>query len=407
MQHIPASEITHAKHVFCLLPGVTCRAYAMDAATTALFEAGEWLKDEDAVCKAICSTRMAGRASAPPTRLNRSYSVMAMQNALGISNTVLNVDGERVSSWHRTDACKTHVLANKIGALYRQSAAELAATTPLGDKLKLWALKLEMGEKIKADFAAPYLTSEACDHTLFQTVLAYFFALEITHRGADLLRARFIAEEDLAKLIKEAPALACRLNYITVDGATGAVHDYVLCVDKITRLNDPRRVVPPTAEALKRYPLRDYAPVLHGLLAQWYPVARQMQAPLTTVDTVVPLARAPYVFFDCAKHHCVEHTPLIFMGDRTLDDKIRTLSGTMAQRLKGLQLRYSTKEQRFEATGKATDGGGLSFNSFRNGRMCDQYACYLPTDDDDPLERAAKRHRTSRACVVGTYAKNE
>ena len=39
--------------------------------------------------------------------------------------------------------------------------------------------------------------------------------------------------------------------------------------------------------------------------------------------------------------------------------------------------------------------------------MCDQYACYLPTDGDDPLERAAKRHRTSRACVVGTYAKNE
>ena len=106
MQHIPASEITHAKQVFCLQPGVTCRAFAMDAAWTVLFEAGEWLKDEDAVCKAICSTRTPGKASAAPTRLNRSYSVMAMQNALGISNTVLNVDGQLVPSWHCTDACK-------------------------------------------------------------------------------------------------------------------------------------------------------------------------------------------------------------------------------------------------------------------------------------------------------------
>ena len=135
-----------------------------------------------------------------------------------------------------------------------------------------------------------------------------------------------------------------------MDGATGAVHDYVLCVDKITRLNDPRRVVPPTAEALIRYRLKDYAPVLHGLLAQWYPVARQMQEPLTTVDTVVPLARAPYVFFDCAKHHCVEHTPLIFMGPRTLDDRIRCLGGTIANRLKGLQLRYSSTLRRSNAS---------------------------------------------------------
>ena len=68
--------MTHAKHVFCLLPGVTCRAYAMDAATTALFEAGEWLKDEDAVCKAICSTRTPCKASAAPTRLKVEVSLV-------------------------------------------------------------------------------------------------------------------------------------------------------------------------------------------------------------------------------------------------------------------------------------------------------------------------------------------
>ena len=54
---------------------------------------------------------------------------MRLQNALGIGNTVLNVDGQLVPSWHRTEACKTHVLANKIGDLYRKSAAELAAKT--------------------------------------------------------------------------------------------------------------------------------------------------------------------------------------------------------------------------------------------------------------------------------------
>ena len=83
-------------------------------------------------------------------------------------------------------------------------------------------------------------------------------------------------------------------------------HD-VLCVDKLKRMADPLRVVALTTEALKRYPLREYAPVLRGLLAQWLPVAMQLQAPLTTVDTVMPLARAPYVLCNCAKHDCEEH----------------------------------------------------------------------------------------------------
>ena len=144
--------------------------------------------------------------------------------------------------------------------------------------------------------------------------------------------------------------------------------------------------------------------MLHGLLTQWVPVARQLQAPLTTVDTVVPLARGPYVFCTCAKHDCEEHTPLVLMGKRGLDERLRTLSGTMANRLKQMQLRYSTEEQRFEATGRVK-GGGLSFNSFRNGRMCDQYASYLPADD--VLERAAKRHRTSKETLINTTRARE
>ena len=145
--------------------------------------------------------------------------------------------------------------------------------------------------------------------------------------------------------------------------------------------------------------------MLHTLLSQWYPMAAQIQAALTTVDNVVPLSRAPYVLCNCAKG-CHEHTPLIFVGDRGLDDRIRTLSGTVVQRLKGLQMRYySTKEQWFEATGIAKDGGGLAFNSSRNSRICDRYACYLPAENGDVLERAAKRHRTSRSTVIDTYAK--
>ena len=272
----------------------------------------------------------------------------------------------------------------------------------MGDKVKLWAPKLKMAEKMKAEFCSGYLASEACMYTLFHTALAYFFALEMTHRGADLLRARFITEEDLHTLVNEAPALASRLNYVTVDAA-GEVLDYVLCVDKLTRLADPLRVVAPTAEAFQRYSLREYAPVLHGLLTQWLPVAKTLQAPLISVDTVVPLARAPYIFCSTAKHGCAEHTPLVLMGDRGLDGRLRTFSGTMANRLKQMQRRYSTKEQRFEATNRVKDGGGLSFNSFRNGRMCDQYACYVPADD--VLERAAKRHRTSRDAVINTYAR--
>ena len=130
-----------------------------------------------------------------------------------------------------------------------------------------------------------------------------------------------------------------------------------------------------------------------------------MQAPLTTVDTVMPLARAPYVLCNCEKHDCEEHMPLVLMGGRGLDERLRTLSGTMANRLKQMQLRYCTEEPRFEATGKAKDGGGLSFNSFRNGRMCDQYACYVPADD--VLERAAKRHHPSKetSVVINTYAR--
>ena len=185
------------------------------------------------------------------TRLNRAYAVMALQNALNIGNKVRNVDGELVSSWHRTEACNTHVLANKIGALYRQSAGDLAAARPAGDKVKLRALKQEMAQTMKADFCEGYLASQTCDYTMFQTALAYFFALEMTHRGADLLRARFITEGDLQKLLKEAPSLACRLNYVTVDAA-GDVRDYVLCVDKLTRMADPLRVVAPTSEAPKR-----------------------------------------------------------------------------------------------------------------------------------------------------------
>ena len=115
------------------------------------------------------------------------------------------------------------------------------------------------------------------------------------------------------------------------------------------------------------------------------------------------LTRAPYVFCNCAKRDCEEHTPLVLMGGRGIDERLRTLSGTMVNRLKQMQLRYCTKEQRFEASGRVKDGGGLSFNSFRNGRMCDQYACYVPTDD--VLERAAKRHRTSRDTVISTYAR--
>ena len=44
----------------------------------------------------------------------------------------------------------------------------------------------------------------------------------------------------------------------------------------------------------------------------------------------------------------------------------------------------------------------MSFSSFRNGRMCDQYACYVYVTADDVLERAAKRHRTSKSAVVNT-----
>ena len=101
MENLPASEINHAKHVFYLLPTTECRVFQMTDECNRLFAEGGWLRDEDAVVKAICSTRAAGRPSRPATRLNRAYAVMAMQNALNISNKVRNVDGDLVPSWHR------------------------------------------------------------------------------------------------------------------------------------------------------------------------------------------------------------------------------------------------------------------------------------------------------------------
>ena len=52
-------------------------------------------------------------------------------------------------------------------------------------------------------------------------------------------------------LIDKAPALACQLNYITI------VLDYCLCVDKLTRMADPLRVVPPSVDRLQRYALKE------------------------------------------------------------------------------------------------------------------------------------------------------